>query len=85
MRDFEDLLIPMLGLLMVVIFLPGFLGAVTSNDSDQEDCVLEWVECNDTDLVGNCTIHEETIVTGPYWNETTETKVTLIKQACKKD
>jgi len=82
MSDFEDLLIPMLAALGVVFLLPMLLG-ITGNDDEQEECELEWVECTDDDIIGDCEPFEETIVTGPYWNETTETKITMRKQVCK--
>lgn len=82
MTDFEDLLIPALVIFLGVMFLPAILG-FGGNGDEQEECELEWVECTDDDLIGDCELFEETITIGPYWNKTTETKITLRKQVCK--
>lgn len=82
MSDIEDLLIPAVVVFGVIFLLPIILG-IGGNGDGQDECELEWVECTDDDLIGDCETFEETITIGPYWNETTETKITLRKQVCK--
>ena len=72
-----------MGLLTVILlFLPSTIN-ILSDDVIEKPCELEWVECTDEDTIGDCEIEEQLIETGPYWNRTTETKLTLRKQVCK--
>lgn len=63
-----------------MIFAPLFFGG--NNTDDQENCTLEWVECDPDDRVGDCQIFKEEITKGAYYNQTTEIEITLKKQVC---
>lgn len=78
--DLGTLAIGAMGFVAVLIILPLMLDFVGDN---QEKCELEWVDCTDDDKIGDCEEQHEEIVTGPYWNEIIETKITLRKQICK--
>lgn len=66
-----------------VIWLPILTGLISSSDDNNHDCELEWVECTDDDKVSDCEIYEKEVITGPYWNETKDIKITLRKQVCR--
>lgn len=68
---------------LALVFFPTLIDMMSDDTPEAEDCKLEWVECSDEDLVSDCDVHEQEIVTGPYWDETTETKITLRKQICR--
>lgn len=85
--EFEKLA-SVIGIMVVMMwFLPTIMDNLSNDNFQVEDkysgCELEWVECTDDDMVGDCEEHHEESVVGPYWDETTETKITLRKQICK--
>ena len=82
MSDGENLVIAIGAMVVVVGVLSGMFGFI-DDSNNAEECELEWVDCTDDDRIGDCEEHTEEIVTGPYWNETTEIKITLRKQICE--
>jgi len=84
MSDETMLVIGVLFLSSSIFILPIILSGF-SITFDNGECELKWVDCTDNDKIGDCEEQTEEIVSGPYWNKTTETKITFRKQVCKED
>ncbi len=82
--DWEDILKWLLPVWFIILFSQIFFPIATDDVwQDGENCIMEWVECEPDDRVGDCTVFTEKVITGPYYNKTEELKVTLKKEVCK--
>lgn len=83
MKGENNFILAISALTVAFVFFPILMNVMSDDLPEVKECELEWVECSDEDLVSDCELYEQEIVTGPYWDETTETKITLRKQICR--